>query len=293
MHNKVLYILMVLAMIAWGETWVSAKILDRYLDANELIFWRFFFTTLGLLPVLFYYKLSLKISKRNLLIALISAALLAFYNYAFFLGTKYGLASFGGVLVTTLNPIITFVFISILARKSFNLQESMGLILGVIGAMIMLQIWNYNTGSILSQGNIYYLIASFIWPFLTITSSYQKNIPSLVFIFYMFSLTSFIDFILIGGNTTNIVKFDYIFWVNLLLLSLYGTTFATTIYFIAVTKLGSKAASSFFFLVPSSAIVFAALFLGEKVELPLIIGGALAVVAVYILNYVKQKRSKF
>lgn len=293
MHNKVLYILMVLAMIAWGETWVSAKILDRYLDANELIFWRFFFTTLGLLPVLFYYKLSLKISKRNLLIALISAALLAFYNYAFFLGTKYGLASFGGVLVTTLNPIITFVFISILARKSFNLQESMGLILGVIGAMVMLQIWNYNTDSILSQGNIYYLLASFIWPFLTITSSYQKNIPSLVFIFYMFSLTSFIDFILIGGNTTNIVKFDYIFWVNLLLLSLYGTTFATTIYFVAVTKLGSKAASSFFFLVPLSAIVFAALFLGEKVELHLIIGGALAVVAVYILNYVKQKRSKF
>lgn len=293
MHNKVLYILMVLAMIAWGETWVSAKILDRYLDANELIFWRFFFTTLGLLPILFYYKLSLKISKRNLLIALISAALLAFYNYAFFLGTKYGLASFGGVLVTTLNPIITFVFISILARKSFNLQESMGLILGVIGAMVMLQIWNYNTDSILSQGNIYYLLASFIWPFLTITSSYQKNIPSLVFIFYMFSLTSFIDFILIGGNTTNIVKFDYIFWVNLLLLSLYGTTFATTIYFVAVTKLGSKAASSFFFLVPLSAIVFAALFLGEKIELHLIIGGDLAVVAVYILNYVKQKRSKF
>lgn len=289
MNNKLLYILMVLAMIAWGETWVSAKILGRYLVAEELIFWRFLFTTLGLIPILIYYKLSLKISKKNLFIAIISALLLALYNYAFFLGTKYGLASFGGVLVTTLNPIITFIFVSFLARKIFNNKEIIGLMFGGIGTMIILQVWNYDIDSILSQGNIYYLLASFIWPFLTIVSSYQKNISSLVFIFYMFAFTSFIDFIFISGNITNIIELDFIFWINLLLLSLYGTTFATTIYFIAVTKLGSESASSFFFLVPSSSIVFASVFLGELIKMSLVIGGVLTIISVYIINYSKQR----
>jgi len=36
MSKTTLYILMVLAMVAWGETWISAKILSRYINAKEL-----------------------------------------------------------------------------------------------------------------------------------------------------------------------------------------------------------------------------------------------------------------
>jgi drug/metabolite transporter (DMT)-like permease len=279
---------MILAMIAWGETWVSAKILSRYLDSDELIFWRFLFTALGLIPVLIYYKLSFKISKQNLFLSIMSAIILAFYNNAFFLGTKYGLASFGGVLVTTLNPIITFIIVSTIAKKIFNYKEIFGLLFGVIGALIILKIWSFDLNLILSQGNIYYLIASFLWPFLTIVTSYQKKISSLVFIFYMFSFTSIIDLIFIDFNITNIIYLDFTFWSNLLLLSLFGTTFATTIYFIAVTKLGSKLASSFFFLVPLSSIIFASIFLNEIIELSLALGGLLTVISVYILNQSKN-----
>ncbi len=218
MNNKVLYILMILAMIAWGETWVSAKILNRYLDLDELIFWRFLFTTLGLIPVLIFYKLSLKISKQNLFLAIISSIILALYNNAFFLGTKYGLASFGGVLVTTLNPILTFIIVSIIAKRIFDYKEIFGLIFGGIGALIILEVWSFDLDLILSQGNIYYLLASILWPFLTIITSYQKRISSLVFIFYMFGFTSMIDLIFIDFTVTNILYLDYIFWNNLLLL---------------------------------------------------------------------------
>jgi drug/metabolite transporter (DMT)-like permease len=108
----------------------------------------------------------------------------------------------------------------------------------------------------------------------------------------MFAFTSLIDFIFIGGDVTNIIELDYIFWSNLLLLSLYGTTFATTIYFIAVTRLGSETASSFFFLVPSSSIVFASIFLDESIELSLILGGVLTIVSVYIINYSKGRKNR-
>ncbi len=285
MSRFVLYILMTFAMLAWGETWVSAKILGRYLGAKELIFWRFFFTSLGMVFVLLFFKISLKKSLKELLIALFSAVVLSFYNAFFFLGTKYGLASFGGIFVTTLNPIITFVLVAMLFRKNFNKLEYIGLSLGLIGAVFMLKVWSLDISKIFSLGNIYFLLASITWPILTIISSNQNMKSAIVFSFYMFSFTALIDFFALGFKLSNILNFDAKFWLNLLLLALWGTTFATTIFFVASKELGSKVASSFFFLVPISALVFSVIFLKERADINLIVGGILSLIAVYILNY--------
>ena len=284
MNKKLLYILMVLAMIAWGETWISAKILSRYINAKEEIFFRFLFTSLGLLPILIFKREKFKITLYNFFVILISAIILAFYNLAFFLGTKYGLASVGGVLVTTLTPINTFILIAIIKRKKINKTEALGLFLGFIGAIVMLKIWQFNLNSIFAKGNGYYILATLLWPLLTIVSAKQKEISALLFSFYMFAFTSIIVLFTLNFNVPNIFKFDSTFWVNILLLSLYGTTFATTIYFLAVVRLGSKVASSFFFLVPFSALMFAVIFLKEKLDTALIIGGILSIIAVYIIN---------
>jgi len=167
MNKKLLYILMVLAMIAWGETWISAKILSRYINAKEEIFFRFLFTSLGLLPILIFKREKFKITLYNFFVILISAIILAFYNLAFFLGTKYGLASVGGVLVTTLTPINTFILIAIIKRKKINKTEALGLFLGFIGAIVMLKIWQFNLNSIFAKGNGYYILATLLWPLLT------------------------------------------------------------------------------------------------------------------------------
>ncbi len=283
---------MILAMIAWGETWVSAKIVSRYLQADELIFWRFFFTTIGMIPTLFFMKLSLKMDRKNILLAMISAMILTAYNYFFFLGTTYGLASFGGVLVTTLNPIFTFILVAIIARKIFSFREMFGLLIGAVGALIMLKVWHFDLGEILTQGNIYFLLASITWPILTVVSSKQTDISPIVFSFYMFGFTAILDASLPSVEIHNILDFDALFWGNMLLLAFWGTSFATTVYFVAVSKLGSKTASSFFFLVPAGAIFFAILFLNEPIELSLLIGGVLTIAAVYLLNGVIGMRQK-
>ena len=285
--NKITYLLLILAMIAWGETWVSAKILGNYMSANELIFWRFFFTTIGMILVLILLKINLKESKKEIFIAFISAVLLSLYNKFFFLGTKYGLASFGGVFVTIMNPIFTFLFTSLLYKTLIDKMEKIGLALGFLGGAFMLKIWDLSL-EIFSLGNIYFLLAALTWPILTIISGKQNMKSAILFSFYMFLFTTIIQLILIDFNVSNIFKFDFKFWVNILILALWGTTFATTVYFYTVDKLGSKVASSFFFLVPLSAIIFSKVFLKENITLPLIIGGILGLIAVYILNSRKK-----
>ena len=74
------------------------------------------------------------------------------------------------------------------------------------------------------------------------------------------------------------------FWGIIFYLSIFATTFGATVYFTAAGKMGSGRASSFIFLVPTSAMFFSWLLLGEVPQLSTIIGGLIAIFAVYLLN---------
>ena len=108
-----LTILMVLAMLTWGLSWTNAKILGQYGNASLIMFWRFIFATLSFALVLKWYGSEYKISKKNILFILGNAFFMVSYNYFYFRGTQIGLAGSGGVLVTTLNPILTSLFSSL------------------------------------------------------------------------------------------------------------------------------------------------------------------------------------
>ena len=283
MQKRNLTILMILAMVAWGSTWVSAKILMDYFGVYSLIFWRFCFSALGLGALLFITRIGFSIDKKGLFLALISAVGLIAYNYFFFLGTHYGEAGFGGVLVTTLNPIITFIFIAILGRKFLEVSDIVALLFGAIGVLLILKIWQLDIG--FNRGVGYFLLAATTWPLITIVSSYFKNGSALAFSFYMFSFTALGVLVLfLGFKVPSLSILDSVGWFNLFALSLYGTTFGTSIYFLATSTWGGKKASGYFFLVPFTAVVFATIFLDEKIDIFTIIGGVFTILAIYQLN---------
>jgi drug/metabolite transporter (DMT)-like permease len=74
------------------------------------------------------------------------------------------------------------------------------------------------------------------------------------------------------------------FWIALLYLAIFGQTIATTIFFIASGKLGSEKTSSYMFLVPVFALFSASVLLDEPVQLHVIIGGFISMLAVYFIN---------
>jgi drug/metabolite transporter (DMT)-like permease len=74
------------------------------------------------------------------------------------------------------------------------------------------------------------------------------------------------------------------FWIALIYLAVFAQTIATTIYFIASAKLGSQVTSSFMFLVPLFAVLIAWLILNESIELHILVGGSLSILAVYFIN---------
>ena len=292
-NKNIFYILMILAMAGWGASWVNAKVLSSYINEYEMIFLRNIFTLITLAPVLIITKKYFYINRHSLLLALLASIIMIVYLKCYFLGTMHGTASLGGALVTTLIPINTFLIMALFYGKKILRRDIFALILGAIGVLTMLNIWSFSYEEVFSIQNMYFLGASILWPTLTITSSKITKTSPLVFIFYMYIISTilvsvfFVDFELV-----NYEAFDSIFWINILVLSIISTTFATSVYFIGVEKLGTNEVSSFIFLVPFFAIIFSIIFLEEKVHITTIIGVILTIIAVKILNNITIFKKK-
>ncbi len=286
MNKNLFHILMVFAMIFWGASWISTKVLTNYVNEYELVFLRMGICFISMFPLIYFFKLSFKIDLKSFIFILFASVILTFYSLVMFLGVQHGTGSFGGALVTTLIPIITFILIAFLNKKTISLKHSFALILGAFGVLNMLDIWNFNLNEIFSKDNIYFLLAAFLWSILTIITSKATKINAFVFTFYTYIISSFTLFIFfVDGNIFHkIVDFDFIFWFNMFIITILSTTFATSIYFIGASKLGAKEASSYIFLVPASALSFGAIFLGEEITFNVIIGTIFTIIAIYILN---------
>jgi len=284
---------MFFAMIGWGATWVNAKVLSAYINEFEMVFLRFGITALTMVPIILVLKKSFKIDFKTFLLLILSSLVMIFYMKYYFLGTKFGTASLGGALVTSLVPINTFLILVLLRNKKFERKDVFALSLGAIGVLTMLNAWALKAEDIFVLHNLYFLIASILWPVVTILSSKSIKISPIVFTFYLYIFMLFFDLVFFMDVSKLLEKeFDSIFWINILVISLAGSTFANTIYFLGVEKLGAGEVSTFIFLVPFSAISLSSIFLDEVISFSMIIGTILTLFAVKILNNIKIFKRK-
>jgi drug/metabolite transporter (DMT)-like permease len=277
--------LMVFAMFCWAASWPIAKILSNYLTVNEVVFYRYFLTSISMIFVLKFMNLDFKINFKNLILAIISGVFLVAYTRLFFLGVKFGEAGFSAALVTTLMPIIVYVLMTFSKQKTPSLKDYMMLVLGAFGVLVVLQIWTFDFNQIFNFAVVYLLWAALCWSLMSITSFYAKNISPIVFSFYIYIFATLVDFVVFFEQTSgSIFAMDLSFWFNFVFISIISTTFATTMYFIGVKKLTVNRASTFTFLVPFFAIVLSVIFLGESLQITTIIGAGMTIFALSVIN---------
>lgn len=283
---KQLTIAMVVSMVFWGISWPANKVLTQFGSANDLGIYRYAFVVVSLLPLLFFLKVSLKVAKKGIPFLLISGLFMAAYNFSFLQGLKFGSPGKGGILVTTLNPLMAYALGMLVDWKRPSKNETMGLFLGIMAGLILLEIWE-GADILLEPANLYFLLAAVLWSVMSKFTSKSANYGSpFAFTWWMYVVT--LICLLLFMDAEKVVLLldtrDPRFWGNLLFSSVIVTTFATTLYFFATSKIGAEKASSFIFTVPFTAALSAWLILGEVIELHTIIGGLLGIGAVYMIN---------
>jgi len=283
------YFLMFIAMVAWGASWVHVKYLSDHISIHEIIFYRYILSALGMIPVVLMLKIPFKTDKKGLLNAFINSIILTVYTWLFITGTHLGTAGLGGAFTTTLIPILTFALSALIAKKMLKKSDIFALIIGAIGVMTILNVWSFSSEQILKIENLYFVLAAFLWAILTIIGAKGSKTHPLVYSFWLYIFVSILEYLFLVDLTNNISAQPPLVWFNLLSLAFFGTTFATSIYFVGGQKIGADKISSFTFLVPFSAIALSAIFLKEKISISVIIGTLMAVVAIYLLNNKKGK----
>src|SRR6478735_7252714 len=131
-QNKNLFLYgMILSMLTWGISWTCGKIISSYGDAYSIGFFRFLITVLSLLPLLLLIKENILIRRSGIPLLIVAATFMSIYNYLFLEGLRHGQPGAAGVLVTTLNPIISFVIGLVLDKRKPTNREVIGIIAGI------------------------------------------------------------------------------------------------------------------------------------------------------------------
>ena len=100
---------MILAMMLWGGGWPALKILTESVPWEVATFWRFALMSIAFLPILWWHKKPLRLSGRALGWVSLSGVLNGVFMALSFWGVATGTAGAGGVIITTLSPVLTVV----------------------------------------------------------------------------------------------------------------------------------------------------------------------------------------
>jgi drug/metabolite transporter (DMT)-like permease len=285
-------ILLIVAMVSWGFAWPIAKLIANLVPIHVLVFWRFLMTFVSVIPLMIFLKIPFTLkSGKDYFDVLVGGIIYTLYNQFFFLGLENGLPGAGGVLVTTLNPIFTFFVVALNLRRGITKRQSIGLLFGLVGGMTILKVWEISFDSLVQSGNLFFLLCALTWAVLSLNSQKSgKSMSPIAYSLYVYAVGTIVELIF----SYNDDKFMLVwslgagFWWSVFYLAVVSTTFGTTVYFYAATRLGSDIASSFIFIVPLSAYVSSILIVDEAIQVPVLIGGAFAVIAVYLINSGKK-----
>ena len=273
-------------MLLWGIGWTALKILTLELPMDIIIFWRFFLMTLTFLPILYFFKSPIRLHKNSFKYILASSVLNISFMISSFLGVKYGYAGSGGVIITTLSPLFTFLLVFLLFQKRIASLQYFGLFIGMMGGFITLEL--YDISLFLNGSNVYFLLCAVIWAGVTLLSQHsQKHIHPIHYSFFISLIATIVSFIYSYSSHSDLLRVfeqNQTFWIALVYLAVFGQALATTIFFIASGKIGSEKTSSYMFLVPLFSLLSAFLILNEPIEFHIITGGIISIFAVYFIN---------
>lgn len=274
-------------MMLWGAGWPVLKILSQSVSWEVATFWRLALMSLAYIPVLFWNKQPLRLARSAWTPVAVSGLLYALFMVLSFLGVEIATAGAGGMIITTLSPILIVVIAIIFTGFRPSKQHIFGLGLGLLGGIIMVKVWE---GTILTNvGNLLFIFAAATWSILSVLAQYSRQyLDPIRYSFFVGLIATVCMFFMAYGHGI-LAVFDQgiVFWSALLYLSVMTQTVATTVYFIASTKMGSGKASSYMLLVPVFALVSSYEMLGEIPAISLVIGGAMSIAAVYWINHAK------
>lgn len=289
--NTTKYVIwMIVAMLFWGFAWTAGKVAAEHSNAQVAAFWRYAISFITIIPVIWYLKTPLTSDRVGYMYMIAAGVLTSLFNYLFFAGLSHGDAGYGGTMVTSLAPIITYILSILFLGITASFRQLGALFIGIVGALILLRV-PLDGFAFLNVESSYFLGCAIVWAMVTVIAQKAAKRAHLMFhTVVVFGITAFINMLFaLPHHPFDFAAYDETFWITIFLIGLIPGTFSTALYFVSAGKVGAHRTGVYMFIVPVGAIVSSWVVYGEALELSTLIGCLMAFAAVILFNMRKAK----
>ena len=282
--------------ILWGASWPAGRIIAQSMPPLTGACLRFLLAASVLLPWLYaaggMEQLKNWSTKRWL--GMTAAGATGVFGYAaFFLSGLQHLPAGKAALVITLNPVMTLLMAAWIFKERLNALIALGMALAVIGAVVVLshgQPLELLHGAV-GMGELLILGCVVCWVLYTLIGRWMLTgvdaLSTTAVTSTIGALFLLIASLVVEGPSAyfSAIHSGSTAWIALIFLAFGATALAYAWYFDGVKALGAGAASGYITLVPLFGVLIAALMLGETIDGPMLLGGAMAIAGTAVMNW--------
>jgi len=286
----IIYLKLLLMALFWGGTFVAGRILVGEVTPFSAAFLRFFIASLVLIILTCRSQGKLPAIQSNQWLPLLFLGLSGVfaYNAFFFTGLERIEAGRAAVIIAN-NPIFISLFAALLFKEKLNLQKTVGILLSIFGAIIVITkghpLTIFATG--IGTGELLIFGCVACWTIYSLVGrAAMKNLSPLVAVTYSAIIGTALLFPMayFEGLFQHITDYSVTAWGCLLYLSLCGTVIGFVWYYQGIQKIGSTKAGQFINFVPVSAVFLSVCLLNEPLTISLLFGLLFVSGGVYLTN---------
>lgn len=272
------------AMLIFGSIGIFVK--GIHLSSGEIAFLRGVIGSLFLIVASFVVKqkLSLKLIKANLVLLILSGAAIGFNWILLFEAYRYTTIS-NATLSYYFAPVFVMILAPFVLKEKLTLVKTGCILAAMSGLFMVVQIGGANGGDNYHHplGIFYGLCAAALYASVILMNKFIKNLSGFETTLTQLMVAAIVLFpyIMLSGGF-DFTGIDTKTILLILIVGIVHTGFAYFLYFAAVKELLGQTIAVLSYIDPISAVIMAAIVLGESMTILQIIGGILILSSTFL-----------
>jgi len=292
MHKTKLvpYLEALFAVIVWGTSFIATKIAVGQISPVAVVWLRFAMgIPILLVAVVMRKQFAFPKGSEWWYFALIGFIGITFHQWLQSNGLQTAQATTTAWIVST-SPAFIAILGWMVLKEKLTLLQSSGIVLAMIGVLAVVSKGDLSTltnGRFGTYGDFLILISAVNWAVFSILSRRGLQVhPSTRMTFWVMTigwlLTSVAFFA--GRSYAEIPQLDARGWIAMIFLGIFTTGFAYIAWFDALAQLSAAQTGAFLFIEPLTSMVVASIILNEQITLVSVLGGAIILVGIWMVN---------
>jgi drug/metabolite transporter (DMT)-like permease len=281
------YLLIILAVIFWGSSFIATKVALKELSPETIISLRLIIASVFLLITAIVYKKDFSINLKSHGIIFILALIAVFHLMIQVTGLKYTSASNTGWIIGTA-PIFMAILAAIFFSEKIGLLKISGIIIAMFGLLLLIGKGNItNVDLIKNKGDLLVLASAFTWGvYSMVNKKISLSYSPMMTILYLFIMMAviIIPFNLNAASVNSVVHLSLIGWISILFLGLFCSGIAYVIWAYSLRDLESAKVGAFLYFEPLVTVLAAWVLLSESITLLMILSGVIITLGVVLVN---------